>query len=124
MSILLFTVFGFLWYCVDVLIYRGNLSLPKHFFNVVHVSGIVSHLKFTFPYHFYINKYRFISLFMLIFFTYFCLGISEEDALLVKYLSCKICLSGIQESMIGVVDRNQILFDVTSSDHMFIQPAW
>ena len=31
-------------------------------------------------------------LFMLIFFTYFCLGISEEDALFVKYLSCTICI--------------------------------
>ena len=33
-----------------------------------------------------------ISLFMLIFFIYFCLGISEEDVLLVKYLSCSICI--------------------------------
>ena len=35
---------------------------------------------------------KLISLFMLIFFTYFCLGISEENALLVKYLSHKICI--------------------------------
>ena len=35
---------------------------------------------------------RLMSLFMLVFFTYFCLGISEEDALLVKYLSCTICI--------------------------------
>ena len=33
MSILLFSVFGFLWYCVDVLIYGGTVSLPKHFFS-------------------------------------------------------------------------------------------
>ena len=26
------------------------------------------------------------------FFTYFCLRISEEDALLVKYISCKFCI--------------------------------
>ena len=28
---------------------------PKIFFKMVNVSGIVSHLKFTFPDHFYIN---------------------------------------------------------------------
>ena len=44
--------------------------------------------------YFYINVtlFRLIYLFMLIFFTYFCLGISEEDALLVKYQSCTICI--------------------------------
>ena len=53
-----------------------------------------SYLKFTFTYHFYINVTlsRLISLFMLIFFIYCCLGISEEDGLLVKYLSCKMCI--------------------------------
>ena len=88
------SVFGFLWYCVDVLIYVGTVSLPKHFFTMVYVSGIASHLKFRFRCHFYINVTlcRLISLFMLIFFTYFCLGISEEDALLVKYLLCTICI--------------------------------
>ena len=95
MWILLFSVFGFLWYCVDVLIYGGTVSLPKHFFfKMVYVSGIVSHLKFTFPDHFSINVLlsRVISLFMLIFFTGFCLGISQEDALLVKCLSCTMCI--------------------------------
>ena len=29
-----------------------------------------------------------------------------------------VYFSGIQKSMICVVDRNQILFDVTSSDHI------
>ena len=89
-----FQFLAFLWYCVDVLIYGGTVSLPKHLFKMVYVSGIMSHLKFTFPYHFYINVTlsRLISLFMLIFFTGFCLGISEEDALLVKYLSCTICI--------------------------------
>ena len=74
----------------------GVLSLSQNifFFKMVYVSGVASHLKFAFCYHFYINVtlYRFISLFMLIFFTGFCLGISEEDALLVKYLSCTICI--------------------------------
>ena len=39
------------------------------FFKMVNVSGIVSHLTFTFPDHFYINVklYRLISLFILIF---------------------------------------------------------
>ena len=94
MSIPLFPVFAFLWYCVDVLIYGGTVSLPKHFCKMFYVSGIASHLKFTFPYHFCINVTfaRLISLFMLIFFTGFCLGISEEDALLVNYLSCTMCI--------------------------------
>ena len=69
---------------------------PKNifFFKMVNVSGIVGHLKFTFLNHFYINVelYRLISLFILICFTYFCLGISEEDALLVKYILCKFCI--------------------------------
>ena len=61
---------------------------------MVYVSGIVSHLKFTFPGNFpiYVILSRVISLFMLIFFTGFCLEISEEDALLVKYVSCTKCL--------------------------------
>ena len=89
-----FSVFGFLWYSVDVVIYGGAGSLSTFFFTMVHVSGIVSHLEFTVPYHIYINVtlFRLISLFMLIVFTYFCLGISGEDALLVKYLLCTICI--------------------------------
>ena len=61
---------------------------------MVYVSGIVSHVKFTFPGHFPINVIlsRVISLFMLIFFTGFCLGISAEDVLLVKYISCTMCI--------------------------------
>ena len=35
---------------------------------------------------------RLTSLFMLKIFTYFCLKISEEDALLVKYLSHIMCI--------------------------------
>ena len=46
MWILLFQFLAFLWYCVDVLIYGGTVSLPKYFFfKMVYVSGIVSHLK-------------------------------------------------------------------------------
>ena len=43
------------------------------FFKMVYVSWIASHLKFTFPYHFYINMTlsRLKSLFMLIFFCIF-----------------------------------------------------
>ena len=91
MSILLFSVFGFLWYCVDVLIYGGTVSLPKHFFfqNGLCFRGCK-------PSEIYISWSFFykwvVSLFMLIFFTGFCLGISEEDALLVKYLSCTMCI--------------------------------
>ena len=72
------------------------LSLCSIFFlRMVCVSWIVSHLKFTFPDHFCINVTlsRLVCLFMLIlFFLYFCLGISEEDALAVKYLSCRMCI--------------------------------
>ena len=61
---------------------------------------------------------RLISLFTLIFFIYFCLGTSVEDAVHAKYLLCMICVflrnTG---SIICVVDRHQILFDVASSDH-------
>ena len=76
MSILLFSGFGFLWYCVDVKIYGGAGSLKTFFFTMVDVSGIVSHLEFTFPYHFYINVtlFRLVSLFMLIFFYIFLSG--------------------------------------------------
>ena len=88
--------FQFLAFCGIVLIFSfmGVLSLSQNIFvKMVHVSVIASHLKFTFPCHFYINVTlsRCIFLFML-FFHFFCLGISEEDALLVKYISCKICI--------------------------------
>ena len=99
----------------------GVLSLSKHFFTMVNVSGIVNHLKFTFHYHFYINVTlsRLISLFMLIFFTYFCLGISDEDALLVTYLSCTICIFPRNTGKHDMCsDRNEILSDVTSLDHI------
>ena len=52
MSILLFCVFGFLWYSVDVVIYGSAGSLKTFFFTMIDVSGIVSNLEFTFPYHF------------------------------------------------------------------------
>ena len=80
MSILLFSVFGFLWCCVDVLISGGTVSLLKHFFH----NGLCFNINVTLS--------HLISLFMLIFFIYFCLSICEKDGLLVKYLSCKICI--------------------------------
>ena len=56
----------------------GVLSLSQNIFfpTMVYVSGIVSHLKFTFPYHFYINAAlpRLISLLLLIFFYMFLSG--------------------------------------------------
>ena len=88
----------------------GVLSLSQNiFFRMVYVSGIVNHLKFTFPYHFYINVTlsRLISLFMFIFFTYFCLGISEEDTLLVKYLSCTVCICLRNTGKHGVCSRQK-----------------
>ena len=95
MSILLFQFLAFvvvLFWCFDLWGYC--VSAKIFFIKMVYVSWIASHLKFTFPDHFYINMTlsRLTSLFILIFFYIFCLKISEEDALLVKYLSCKICI--------------------------------
>ena len=93
--ILLFFVFGF--FVVVLCCYFdlwGNLVSAKFFFKMVYVWSITRHLKFTFPYHFYINMtlYRLKSLFMLILFYIFFLKISEEDALLIKYLPCTMCI--------------------------------
>ena len=88
---------------------------------MVDVSGIVGHLKFTFPYHFYINVTlsSLISLHVDIFVHIFV----WQFLMRMLYLSNtyhvqSVYFSGIQESMICVVDRNQILFDVTSSNHI------
>ena len=123
-----FPVFGFLWYCIDVLIYWGYCLSQNMFFKMVYVSGIASHLKFTFPDHFYINVTlsRLISLFMLIFFYRFCLGISEEDALLVKYLSCTMCIflrnTGKHDMCSGQKLDNCLMLHFQII--LFIQPAW
>ena len=92
------TLFSF-WIIIVVLCWCFDLwgycvSAKNFFFKMIYVSWIASHLKFTFPYHFYINitLSRLKSLFMLIFFTYLCLKISEENALLVKYLPCTMCI--------------------------------
>ena len=53
---------------------------PQIFFNIVNVSGIEIHLKFTYPYHFYLNVTLldgYISLHIDLFVTYFCLVISR-----------------------------------------------
>ena len=63
-----------------------SLSL-SNFFQHSKVSGIEIHLKFTYPYHFYLNVTLldvYISLHIDLFVTYFCLVISEEDTLVVK----------------------------------------
>ena len=73
----------------------GVLSLSQNiFFQNGLCFRIVTHLKFTFPDHFplHVILSRVISLFMLIFFMGFFLGISEEDALLVQYVSCTVCI--------------------------------
>ena len=65
---------------------------PPTFFNMVTISGIDIHLKFTYPYHCYLHVKHLdgcASLHINVFFTYFCLVISEGDALLVTYISCK-----------------------------------
>ena len=101
----------------------GVLSLSQNifFFKMVYVSGIVSHLKFTFSDHFLINVIlsRVISLFMLIFLYRFLSGNFCRRMLYLYNMFHVQCVyfSGIQGSMICVVDRNQILCDVTFSDH-------
>ena len=50
---------------------------PQFFFNIVNVSGIEIHPKFTYPYHFYLNVTLlddYISLHIDLFVTYFCSG--------------------------------------------------
>ena len=66
-----------------------------NFFNIVNASGIDIHLKFTYPYHFYLNETLldgYLSLHIDLSVTYFCLVIFEEDASVVKYMSCKLCI--------------------------------
>ena len=95
---------------------------------MVHVSGIVSHLKFTFPNHFPINVIlsQVISLFMLIFCTDFCLGISAEDALLVQYVSCTMCIfvrnTGKHDMCSGQKIRYIVMLHFQII--LFIQPVW
>ena len=177
--------FQFLAFCGILLMFWfvGVLSLSQNiFYTMVYVSGIVSHLKFTFPYHIYINVTlsRLIPLFMLIFLYIFLSGnfwggcfpckipimynlyISQEyrkhdmcstggvplkpdflgawksvrlkhypaysviiiSLIMQRNLATKIRAK--QESSLTTVwlkwdppvDRNQILFDVASSDHI------
>ena len=89
---------------------------------MVYVSGIVTHLKFTFPDHFPIHVIlsRVISLFMLIFvYRFFVWEFLRRMIYLYNmyHVQC-VYFSGIQGSMICIVDRNQILCDVTFSDHI------
>ena len=97
MSILLFWVFGFLLcYCVDVLIYGGTVSLLEFvfFFKWFMCDGMQA----IWNLHFLIiliSIWHFLSWNLSscwYFVTYFCLKICEEDALLVKYLWCTMCI--------------------------------
>ena len=68
---------------------------PPNFFHIVNIFRIEIHLKFTYPYHCYLYVKLldgYISLHIDVFVTYFCLVISEGDALLVTYISCKLCV--------------------------------
>ena len=115
MSILLFQFWHFVVMCLWGYCLLKNIFFSKWFM----FEALWNHLKFTFWCHFYINVTccRLISLFMLIFFTYFCLGISEEDAVCVKYLLCMICIFLRNTGKYDMwKDRHWILIDVTSSD--------
>ena len=98
------------------LIYGGTVSLLKHFFQNGFCLWLVSYLKFTFGDNFaiYVMLCRLICPFMLIFFLHFCLGISDDGDLLVNVEF--VCFFCIQESIMCVMDSNQILFYVTSLD--------
>ena len=93
---------------------------------MVYVSGIVTHVKFTFPDHFLVHVIlsRVISLFMLIFLYSFCLGISVEDVLLVQYVSCTMCIflrnTGKHDICIGEQSGVMLHFQII----LFIQPVW
>ena len=120
-----FLLFSFWVFCGIVLMFwfMGVLSLSQNifFFKMVYVSGIVSHLKFTFPDHFLIHVI--LSWVISVLSWYFCTGFVWEFLWRMFYLynmyyvQC-IYLSGIQGSVICVVDRNQILCDVTFWDHI------
>ena len=56
---------------------------PPIFFNIVNISGIETHLKFTFSYHFYINVkilVCYLSLHIDIFLHILCLGFSVQKS--------------------------------------------
>ena len=95
MWILLFSVFGFLWYCVNVLIYGSSVCLPKHFFSKCFMfQGLWPmwnlHFLIIFQYMWY---FRGLYLSLCWYFCKdFCLGISAEDVLLVQYVSCTMCI--------------------------------
>ena len=112
MSILLFSLFGFLWYCVDVVIYGGAGSLKTFFSQWLVFQGLLA----IWNLHFLIILYQcdtflaYISLHVDIFLHMFV----WEFLMRMLYLSHtyhvqSVYFSGIQESMICVLDRNQIL---------------
>ena len=83
-----------LCWCFDLWGYCVCAKICFFFLKMVYVWQIASHLKFTFPDHFDINMTLswLKSLFMLIFCYIFGLKTCEEDALLVKYLPCTMCI--------------------------------
>ena len=94
-----------------------TFSIPKIVFNIVNVSGIEIHLKFTYAYHFYLNVKLldgYISLhidnFCYIFFVWKFLR--RMLYLLNTYHESFVYFSGVQECITCVVHRNQILSDV------------
>ena len=120
-----YTFFSFWLFCGIVLmflIYGSTVSLPKTFFSKWFVSGIVSHLKFTFPDHFPIHvilSWVIFSLKLIFLYRFLVWKFLWRMFYLYNmfHVQC-VYLSGIQGSMICVVDRNQILCDVTFSDHI------
>ena len=109
-------LFVVLCWCFDLWGYCLSQNIFSEWFMFYGLWGIWN-LHFLIIFSINVTLSRFICLFMLIFFLYFCLGLSDDDALLVNtYHIQSVYFSGIQESVICVVDRNQILFDVTSSD--------
>ena len=91
--------FVFLFFFCDIMcmfLFMEVLSLCWNiFFRMVSVLWPVSYQTFTFGDNFaiHIMLCRLICLSMLVlFFCIFCVGISVEDDLLVKYFLCRVCL--------------------------------
>ena len=60
----------------------ASVSPQKHFFNIIHFVGIVSHKTFTFPPHYSIHFHLYmpISVYILILLHIFCLGMLGIDS--------------------------------------------
>ena len=100
-----------------------SFSIPPIFFHLVNVSGIDISLKFTYLYHCYLHLKIFRWLYLS---SYWCFllhvlfGNLPREMLYLShtYHISSVYFSEVQESIICVVHRNQILSDVKYSNHI------